>query len=107
MNIERQVDKSIDKIVDALCLDYERRAKAICEKSVGRRTETEYRYLNFHILEAAEEVVGERFAKTYISEIGKGIGYAKTDIDCVSEVTYKSYKRLIRNAIAKSLHLID
>lgn len=91
----------------ALCLDYRRRQEAIEKREVSRRTDTEYRYYNFKIFDAAAEIVGERFAARYIDEIGRRVGYAKTDIDCVSEVTYKSYKRRIKDNIARRLHLCD
>ena len=103
----RRIDNTLDALITALCLDYGRRQRAIEARSAARRTETEFRYLNFKMLDAAAEVVGERFAEIYIYEIGRQIGYAKTAIDCVSEVTYKSYKRMVRDNIAKKLHLTD
>ena len=42
-----------------------------------------------------------------INEIGRKIGYAKSDDLTVSEVTYKKYKRLAKDNIAKKLHLTD
>lgn len=103
----RKVESSLDTLVIALCFDYRRRQKAILERSVAKRTDTEYRYYNFKIFDAAAEIVGERFAERYIEEIGNRVGYAKTAIDCVSEITYKNYKRLIKDNIAKKLHLCD
>lgn len=102
-----RIESTLDALVIALCLDYGRRQKAIEERSAARRTETEFRYLNFKIFDAVAEVVGERFAEIYIYEIGRKTGYAKTEIDCVSEVTYKNYKRMARDNIAKKLHLTD
>jgi hypothetical protein len=98
---------TLDALVSALCLDYARRREAIEKKSVGRRCETEYKYYNYFIFDAAAEIVGERLAERYISDIGEHIGYAKTEIDCVSEVTYKNYKRMIMDNIARKLHLRD
>lgn len=98
---------TLDALVVALCRDYVRREVAISNRAVSKRTDTEYRYLNFRIFEAAAEIVGERLAYAYICEIGGMVGYAKSEIDCMSEGTYKTYKRLIIENIAKRLHLSD
>ncbi len=103
----RNVESTLDTLVIALCLDYSRREEAIILRSVSKRTDTEFRYYNFKIFDAAAEIVGERFADEYIKEIGNRTGYAKSEITCVSEVSYKNFKRLIKNNIAKKLHLRD
>ncbi len=84
-----------------------RRKRVIEKRCATKRTDTEYRYLNFKIYEAAAEIVGEGLAELYILEIGKKIGYAKTKDESISEVTYKKYKYLTKENIAKKLHLID
>ena len=101
-----RLEPSVDALVIALCLDYERREQAIAEHTAKRRTDTEYRYLNFNIYDAVVEISGERDARAYISEIGRKIGYAKSALDHLSEVTYKEYKMLIKENIAKKLHLV-
>lgn len=103
----RNVESTLDTLIIALCLDYARRQTAIEEKSVTRRTDTEFRYYNFRIFEATAEIVGERTAEKYIKEIGERTGYAKSEIEGVSEITYKNCKRLIKNNIAKKLHFRD
>lgn len=103
----KNVESSLDTLIIALCLDYGRRQRAIEEHSVTKRTDTEFRYYNFKIFDAAAEIVGERFAVRYIEEIGERVGYAKSSLDCVSEITYKNYKRMIKDNIAKKLHLCD
>ena len=103
----RIVESSLDVLVRALCLDYSRRERAIAERSVSHRTDTEFRYYNFKILDAAAEVVGEENAEIYIKEIGERCGYAKSDIYPISEVTYKQLKRLVMDNVAKKLHLCD
>jgi hypothetical protein len=103
----KRIRNSVDEVVIALCLDYERRQRAIEQRSATRRTETEFRYYNFKIFDAAAEVVGEAKADIYINEIGNRIGYAKSSLDCLSEVTYKKYKRKAMDNIAKKLHLCD
>ena len=103
----KDVESTVDTLVIALCLDYARRQNAILERSVSKRTDTEFRYYNFKIFDAAAEIVGDRFAERYIKEIGTRLGYAKSEVECVSEITYKNYKRLIKDNIAKKLHLCD
>ncbi len=102
-----KIENGLDLLVTALCLDYTRRQKAIERGSVSRRIDTEFRYYNFKIFDAAAAVVGEKFAELYIEEIGKRTGYAQSKIDCASEITYKEYKRRIKENIAKKLHLSD
>ena len=94
-------------MVVALCADYERRRSAIAERSVTHRTEMEYLYLNFKLLSAAEEIVGESRAELMIREIGERIGYAYSDLYEMSEVSYKKKKQEVKTNIAKRLHLID
>ena len=102
-----KIEDSLDILISALCLDYRRRQDAIEERMVTARTDTEFRYYNFKIFDAAAEIVGERFAEAYIDEIGKRTGFAQTAVCCVSEVTYKKYKKLIKENIARKLHLRD
>jgi uncharacterized metal-binding protein len=98
--------KTLDALLIALCLDYRRRADAIEKRSAQKRTDTEFRYLNFNIFEAAAEIVGEKYAEEYIKEIGERVGYAKSRVAFSSEAGYKNTKRLIKDNIAKKLHLI-
>lgn len=99
---------SLDVLVIALCRDYARRVREIENAYVGRRTLAELRYLNIKVLWAASEVVGERYAEAFVREIGEGIGYAKSELmDHMSEVSYKRYKTLIKENIAKKLHLAE
>lgn len=98
---------SVDALVVALCADYDRREVAMKRGSVSRRTDMEYRYLNFRIMEAAAEIVGEAEAYTYINEIGRKIGYARSQIGTASETTYKIKKGEVKLNIARKLHLLD
>ena len=98
---------SVDMIIVALCRDYFRREDALINKSVTKRTDTEYRYYNFKIFDATAEICGEKWAPVYIKEIGNKTGYAKSELTFYSEVTYKNYKRMIIDNIAKKLHLVD
>ncbi len=102
-----QLPDAVKRTVVALCADFERRRELIEGRLLSRRTELEFRYLNYKIAEAAIEVVGEANAKIYIEEIGGRIGYAKSKLLCISESTYKRKKSEIILNIAKKLHLSD
>ncbi len=97
---------TLDRLIKALCADYERREKIISNGLSERRVDNEMRYLNFKLFDAAAEIVGERSARQYIEEIGKRRGYAKSKIEYISEGTYKNYKMLIKKNIAKRLYLV-
>ena len=71
---DRCLAASVEAIVVALCLDYERRRKIIESRMATKRVDTEYRYYNFKIYDAAAEIVGEDLAAAYINDIGGRIG---------------------------------
>jgi len=98
---------TVDAVVEALCLDFPRRADAIAKKNVTHRTEMEYRYLNYKILTAVKEIVREDWAETMIEDIGARTGYAKTELSDTSEKDYKIKKRMVKDNIARALHLTD
>ncbi len=107
MRGRKSIGDTVDMTVVALCADFGRRREAIKDRSVTHRTEMEYRYLNFKILSAAEEIMGEGLGESMIEEIGYGIGYAYTSHTDVCESTYKTRKGMVKKNIAKKLHLID
>ena len=96
---------TLDGLIKALCADYSRRERIIMSGKAERRVDNELRYLNFKLFDAVAEVVGEERALRFIEEIGSSVGYAKSDVDTISEGTYKRYKWLIRKNIAKRLYL--
>ena len=99
--------KSLSSVIVALCADYGRRESAILSGEISPRTKMEYKYINHNIYEGAAEIVGERFARLYIDEIGYKVGYAYTAHPAVSETEYKLEKRAVRENIARRLHLWD
>ena len=107
MGTGNAVKNTLDELLRALCADYERRRRLIEGREMPRRVDMELRYLNFKIYDATAEIVGEGAADMFIKEIGSGVGYAKSEIDNLSETTYKDLKRLARQNIAKRLYLID
>ena len=94
-------------LIVALCLDYPRRKSEILTCKLSRRTDIEFRYINSRMYDAAAEIVGEELAEIYIKEIGEKIGYAYSSVEDVSEVTYKVYKRRVKEAIARRLYLAE
>ena len=99
--------RDVDAAVRALCSDYFRRSEVIKARSASYRVIMEYRYLNYRIYTAACEAVGEDDALKFIEEIGCGVGYAKSEIDTVSERVYKSRKLLVKQKIAEKLALFQ
>ena len=98
---------SVDMVVVAHCADYLRRKEAIEKGHLSKRTMMELRYLNFKMLDAACELVGDSDAEIFISEIGARRGYASSSIPYISEVAYKQKKQELKLALARKIHLID
>ena len=97
--------ESLDLLIVALCADYQRRKEVIENRSARRRVDTEFRYLNFKIYDATAEIVGEELAELFIYEIGNKVGYANTEVDSMSESTYKIYKKKIKDNLSVKLYL--
>ena len=96
---------SLDTLVSALCADYSRRSELIRSGSISRRVETELRYLNAKIVDAALELCEDYELEGFITEIGSSVGYARSTLSHMSEITYKNRKREIKNNIAQKLYL--
>lgn len=99
-------EETLDNLIIALCRDYSRRKNLIEEGMLGKRSLVEFRYLNIKIYDAVAEIVGDGLTEIYIEELGKNVGYAKSEVmDLMSEATYKKYKLLAKENISKKLHL--
>jgi hypothetical protein len=105
--MKRNKSATLTAIAKALCADYERRKNCVNDQTVSRRVRMEYVYLNNKLIEAAGEICGARFAEAFINEIGGGIGYAYSEVECMSETTYKNYKSSICDNIIRKLYLSD
>lgn len=92
--------------VCALCLDYDRRAMALEERSEDIATLLTYQYLNEAIDRGIASVCEEGIRVAMRGDIGNRIGVMRTDIYCIGDGTYKTRKRNAIEAIAKELHLI-
>ena len=98
-------EESLDLLIVALCADYQRRKEVIENRSAQRRVDTEFRYLNFKIYDAVSEIVGEELAELFIYEIGNRVGYAKSEVESMSESTYKIYKKRVKDNLSVKLYL--
>lgn len=99
--------ESLDSLIVSLCLDFGRREEAVANGRCKSRTAMEYKYINNRISEAAIEIVGEKYGRAFIDEIGSKTGFAYSAVDCLSERIYKLRKLEIKMNIAKKLHLVD
>jgi hypothetical protein len=103
----RKINDSLDALVVALCADFERRDRAIAGGTLAHRVEMEYRYYNSNIYTAACEVVGAPNALLYINDIGEHRGYAHSEVERISDTTYKRQKSAVFGNIARRLHLAE
>ena len=96
---------SLEKLIQAICADYGRRATVLEERCAPYNVLMEYRFLNYRVLAAAIEISGSRDASVFINDIGQGIGYANSAITSLTESVYKSRKREVKKNIARRLSL--
>ena len=94
------------QVVCALCLDYDRRDKALKQHTENEKVLLTYRYLNETIDRAIAEVCEEVIRADMRKDIGNCVGAVQTRISYLSEGTYKDRKRKSIEAIARNLHLI-
>ena len=99
--------RTLDELIVAVCADYERRDIAVSSGEAVGRSAMEYKYLNYRIYEGALEVVGDKYARLYINEIGRKVGFAKSAHSAVTERVYKEQKQEVKYSIAKKLHLVE
>ena len=96
---------ALDGLVTALCADFARREELLRHGDLSRRVECELRYLNAKIIDATLEICDDSELDGFITEIGSSVGYARSTLSHMSEVTYKNRKREIKNNIAQKLYL--
>ena len=94
-------------VVRALCLDYPRRRDIIENHTAKGRVENEMKYYNYKIFDAVAEVIDEKMVENLISDIGERRGYIYSEINSISETTYKIRKQEAVYNIAKGLYLIN
>lgn len=97
---------SVNRVVVALCGDYDRRKKEIEKNKIDSSTIEYYKYLNAAIDEAIDEECEEGIRGTMRSDIGNGVGHRRTQLYYMAVGTYKSRKRNSKYRIAKKLNLL-
>ena len=97
---------SVNRVVVALCGDYDRRKREIEKNKIDTETLAYYRRLNAAIDEALYEECEEGIRNTMRSDIGNGVGHRRTQLYYMAAGTYKSRKRNSKYRIAKRLNLV-
>ena len=97
---------SVNRIVVALCGDYDRRKREIEKNKIDTETLAYYRRLNAAIDEALYEECEEGIRSTMRSDIGNGVGHRRTQLYYMAPGTYKTRKRNSKYRIAKRLNLV-
>ena len=106
MDYESLMPTEFDNLITALCGDYLRRADIISRRDAPYNVIMEYRFLNYRIMNAAVEIAGSRDAILFVYDIGNNIGYAASDLYCLSEAVYKERKMEVKYNIARRLSLM-
>ncbi len=97
---------SVNRVVVAICGDYDRRKREIEKKKIDEATLSHYQHLNDLIDEAINEECEIGIRNTMRSDIGNGIGHRKTQLYYMAAGTYKTRKRNSKYRIAKKLNLV-
>ncbi len=97
---------SVNRVVVAICGDYDRRKREIEKKKIDEQTLSHYRRLNNLIDEAITEECEVGIRNTMREDIGNGVGHRRTQLYYISAGTYKTRKRNTKYRIAKKLNLV-
>ena len=96
----------VNRMVVALCGDYDRREREIRKNSMDKTTLQYYQYLNDVIDTSLEEECEEAIRKNIREDIGNGVGHRRTQLYYMAAGTYKKRKRNCKYRIAKKLRLV-
>ena len=97
---------SVNRVVVALCGDYDRRKREIEKNRIDKETLSHYKELNDLIDEAINEECETGIRSTMRSDIGNGVGHRRTQLYYMAAGTYKTRKRNSKYRIAKKLNLL-
>ena len=97
---------SVNRVVVALCGDYDRRKKEIEKNRIDKETLSHYKELNDLIDEAINEECEKGIQNTMRSDIGNGVGHRRTQLYYMAAGTYKTRKRNSKYKIANKLNLL-
>lgn len=97
---------SVNRVVVAICGDYDRRKREIEKNKIDAETLLHYKQLNDAIDEAINEECEVGIRNTMRSDIGNGVGHRRTQLYYMAAGTYKTRKRNSKYKIAKKLNLL-
>ncbi len=103
---EKILPLQVNRVVVALCGDYDRRKKEIKKQQSDIATLQYYQYLNDTIDKALEEECEEGIRTKIREDIGNGVGHRRTQLYYMAPGTYKKRKRNCKYRIAKKLRLV-
>lgn len=97
---------AVERMISALCEDYDRRRQALGEGMLDRGLLDEYRRLNDLIDDALEETCEPPLRPLMRSDLADRRGAFYTQAYWISEGTYKERKQMAKHAIAHRMHLL-
>ena len=101
-----KIPVTVERIVDALCADYDRRRNAISGGGLESDTDEFYRELNSAIEESVSESCEEGIRAEMLRDLKLRRGYNRSMMYGISEGAYKRRKRLAKYIIARRLNYI-
>ncbi len=101
-----QLPLGVNRVVVALCGDYDRRERAIRRREATPEVLSSYTALNRAIDDALAEVCEEGIRVQMRADIGAGRGARRSPLYFLSEGTYKKRKRAAKYRIARILNLL-
>ncbi len=103
---EKILPLQVNRMVVALCGDYDRRKKEIEKNEIDKDTLQYYRYLNDVIDASLTEECEPAIINNIREDIGNGVGHRRTQLYYMAAGTYKKRKRNCKYRIAKKLRLL-
>lgn len=94
------------RVVIALCADYDRRERALCKGDADAAVLANYACLNRTIDRAVAAVCEEGICRQIRADIGARRGARRTPLYYLGEGTFKRRKRAAEYHIAKALSLV-
>ena len=96
----------VDRLVVAICGDYERRERILRRKSTEPETAAALAALNAAVDAAIAGVCEPGICLQIRRDIGERRGARRTPLYCLGEATYKRRKHEAKLSIARALHLM-
>lgn len=100
------IPKEVDRLVVALCGDYERRVRYARRTTLDPALREAMLSINERIDAAVAAVCEAGICRQIRRDIGERRGARRTPLYCLSEATYKRRKHEAKIAVAKAFHLM-